>query len=185
MPSGLSQAATEEPECELPPIPNPVLDAPEFPEFELSEIEAAEGEAVDIAALELEALDFLGSDLPLPVDFDVPDFEASQPDLFGCDPTEPSVSSVAQDLNIGSKNIILLDPASFPEPINFSDFPEPAAPGQWSQSEEAIADPLSHSLTDETDLGAAECHSVPEETELSNHAEMNDGIQPHPRWVKL
>ncbi|XP_034469494.1 FYN-binding protein 2 isoform X2 [Hippoglossus hippoglossus] len=180
VPPGLSQAATEEPECELPSIPNPVLDAPEFPEFEISEIEAAEGEAVDIAALELEALDFLSSDLPLPVDFDVPDFEASQPDLLGCDPTEPSVSSVTQDLNIGSQNIILLDPASFPEPINFSDFIEPAAPDQWSQSEEAIAAPLSHSHTDETDLGAAECHSVPEETELSNHAEMNDGIQPHP-----
>ncbi|XP_062260323.1 uncharacterized protein si:ch211-188c16.1 isoform X3 [Platichthys flesus] len=176
VPPGLSQAAAVEPECELPSIPNPVLDAPEFPEFQISEIEEAEGDAVDIAALELEALDFVISDLPLPVDFDVPDFEASQPDLFGCDPTEPGVSSVTQDLNIGSRNIILLDPASFPEPINFSDFQEPAAPEQWSQSGEAIAHPLSHPHADET----AECHSVPEETELSNHAEMNDGIQTHP-----
>nr|XP_019955027.1 PREDICTED: uncharacterized protein LOC109637239 isoform X2 [Paralichthys olivaceus] len=180
VPPGLSQAATEEPECELPSIPSPVLYAPEFPEFENSEIEAAEGEAVDIAALELEALDFLSSDLPLPVDFEVTDFEASQPDLSASDPTEPCVSSITQALNNGSQNIIPLDPASFLEPINLSEFPEPAAPEQWSQSEEAILDPLSHSQTDEADLGAAECHSVPEEMELSNHAEMNDGIQPHP-----
>ncbi|XP_060939697.1 uncharacterized protein si:ch211-188c16.1 isoform X2 [Limanda limanda] len=184
VPPGLSQAATEEPEFELPSVPNPVLDVPEFTQFEIPEIEAAEGEAVDIAALELESLDFVISDLPLPVDFDVPDFEASQPDLLGCDPTEPSVSSLTQDLNIGSQNIILLDPASFPEPINFSDFQEPAPPGQWSQSEEAIAPPLSPSHTDETDLGAAESHSVPEETELSSHADMNDGIQTQPSATK-
>ncbi|XP_040911936.1 FYN-binding protein 1 [Toxotes jaculatrix] len=177
---GLNQTPTEEPESEHPTISHPVLDAPEFPEFESSEMETAEGEVVDIAALELEALDFVSTDLPVPVDLGVTDFEASQPDLSACDPAEPSLSSIFQDLNLGSQNIIPLDPASFPEPINFSEFPEPDAPEQWSQSEDAVADLLSNSQADETDQGAAECHSVPEETDLSNNAELNDGIQPCP-----
>uniref|UniRef100_A0A3B4TRW2 Si:ch211-188c16.1 n=1 Tax=Seriola dumerili TaxID=41447 RepID=A0A3B4TRW2_SERDU len=174
---GLSQAPTEEPESELPSISNPLLDAPEFPEFENSEIETAEGEAVAVAPLELEALDF---DLPIPADFGVTDFVASHPDLSVCDHAEPSASCIIQDLNLGSQNIIPLDPASFPEPINLSEFPEPAAPEQWSQSEEAIVDPLSKSQAGEADLGAAECHSFPEEAELNSHTELNDGIQPHP-----
>ncbi|XP_071347818.1 titin isoform X2 [Trachinotus anak] len=177
---GLSQAPTEEPESEPPSISNPALDAPEFPEFENSEMETAEGEPVDIAALELEALDFVSTDLPVPVDFEVTDFEASQPDLSVCDPADPSVSCVIQDLNLGIQNIIPFDPTSFPEPINLSEFPEPAAPEQWSQTEEAIIDALSNSRADETDPGAAECRSFPEETELNNQAELNGGIQPHP-----
>ncbi|XP_039999229.1 uncharacterized protein si:ch211-188c16.1 isoform X3 [Xiphias gladius] len=176
----LSQALTEEPESEHPFITSPLLDAPEFPGFENSEMETTEGEAVDIAALELEALDFVTTDLPIPVDFGMTDFEASQPDLSVCDPAESSVGSIAQDLNLGSQNIIPLNPASFSEPINLSEFPEPAAPEQWSQNEEAIIDPLSKSQANETDLGAAECLSVPEEEEFTNHAELNDGIQPHP-----
>ncbi|GAA6222471.1 uncharacterized protein LOC108883847 isoform X1 [Lates japonicus] len=177
---GLSQAPTEEPESEHPSISNPMLDAPEFPEFENPEMETAEGEAVDIAVLELEALDFVSTDLPAPVDFGVTDFEVSQPELSACDPAESSVSSDIQDLNLGSQNIIPLDPASFPEPINLSEFTDPAAPEQWSQSEEAIVEPLSNSQANETDLRAAECHSVPEETELGNHPELIDDIQPHP-----
>ncbi|XP_023277630.1 uncharacterized protein LOC111666519 isoform X1 [Seriola lalandi dorsalis] len=172
---GLSQAPTEEPESELPSITIPLLDAPEFPEFENSEIETAEGEAVFVAPLELEALDF---DLPIPADFGVTDFVASHPDLSVCDHAEPSASCIIQDLNLGSQNIIPLDPASFPEPINLSEFPVPAAPEQWSQSEEAIVDPLSNSQAGEADLGAAECHSFPEE--LNSHTELNDGIQPNP-----
>lgn len=178
---GLSQAPTEEPESDLPSISNPVLDAPEFPEFENSEVETAEGEPVDIAALELEALDFVSTDLPAPVDFEVTDFKASQPDLSVCDLSEPSVSCIAQDLNLGSQDIIPFDPASFPEPINLSEFPEPAAPELWSQSEEAAADPPSYSQADEADLGGAECHSFPEETELSSHTELSSGIQTHSR----
>ncbi|XP_044224889.1 FYN-binding protein 1 isoform X1 [Thunnus albacares] len=172
---GLSQAPTEEPEH--PSIPNPVLDAPEFPDFENSEMETAEGEAVDIAALELEALDLISSELPATNDLGVSDFEDPQPDL--CDSAEPAGSSIVQDLNLGSEHIIPLDPASFPEPINLSEFPEPTALDEWSQSEEAITDPLTSSHADETDLGAAECHSAPEETQLSSHASFTDGIQPH------
>ncbi|XP_042283799.1 FYN-binding protein 1 isoform X2 [Thunnus maccoyii] len=172
---GLSQAPTEEPEH--PSIPNPVLDAPEFPDFENSEMETAEGEAVDIAALELEALDLISSELPATNDLGVSAFEDPQPDL--CDSAEPAGSSIVQDLNLGSEHIIPLDPASFPEPINLSEFPEPTALDEWSQSEEAITDPLTSSHADETDLGAAECHSAPEETQLSIHASFTDGIQPH------
>uniref|UniRef100_A0A7N8X9K8 Uncharacterized protein n=1 Tax=Mastacembelus armatus TaxID=205130 RepID=A0A7N8X9K8_9TELE len=105
-----SQAPIEEPECENPSITNPVLDAPDFPDFESSEMEMAEGEAVDIAALELEALDLVSTDLPVSVDFGVTNFEDPQPHLSVCDPPESSVSSVVQDLNLGSPNIIPLDP---------------------------------------------------------------------------
>ncbi|XP_035490484.2 FYN-binding protein 1 isoform X1 [Scophthalmus maximus] len=176
VPPSFSQASTAEPESGPPSISNPVLEAPEFPEFDNADVEAAEGESVDIAALELGALDFVSSDLPLPVDFGVKDFEASLPDSLMCDPAESSASSIVMhNLNVGSQNIIPLDPAGFPEPINLSEFPEP-----WSQSEEAVVSPLSNSHIDETDLGAAECHSVPEDTELSTHAATNNVIQPHP-----
>lgn len=178
MSPGLSQAPSEEPaESEHP---SSALDAPEFPDFENSEMETAEGEAVDIAALELEALDLVSTDLPVPDDCGVTDFEDPQPDLSVCDPVEPLMSTGIQDLNLGSQNIIPLDPASFPEPINLSEFPEPAAPEQWSQSEEGIIDPLSNSQAYETDLGVAESHSAEEETDSGNHALLNDGIQPHP-----
>lgn len=177
----LSQAPTEEPTSELPSISNPVLDAPEFPEFENSEVKTAEGATIDIAALELEALDFVSTDLPAPVDFGITYFKSSQPDLSVCDPPEPTASCIMQDLNLGSQNIIPLDPASFPEPINPSEFPEASAPEQWSQSEEADIDPPSNSQAGETDLGGAECHSFPEDTELNSHTELNSSIQPHPR----
>ncbi|XP_026169895.1 uncharacterized protein si:ch211-188c16.1 isoform X2 [Mastacembelus armatus] len=173
-----SQAPIEEPECENPSITNPVLDAPDFPDFESSEMEMAEGEAVDIAALELEALDLVSTDLPVSVDFGVTNFEDPQPHLSVCDPPESSVSSVVQDLNLGSPNIIPLDPASFTEPISLSEFPESAAPEQCSQSQEAIGEPLSNCQTSEIDVGA-ESHSAPEEAELGSHAELHDGIQPH------
>lgn len=177
MSSGPSQAPSEEPE--QPSISNPELDAPEFPDFENSEMETAEGEAVDIAALELEALDLINSDLPVTNDLAVCDFEDPQPDI--CDSAEPAVSSIIQDLNLGSEHIIPLDPASFPEPINLSEFPEPAVLDEWNPNEEAIADPLTSSHADETDLGASECQSVAEETQLSIPASFNEGIQPHQR----
>lgn len=179
MSSAPSQAPSEEPKH--PSISNPELDAPEFPDFEMSEMETAEGEAVDIAALELEALDLINSDLPVTNDLGVCDFEDPQPDM--CDSAEPFVSSIVQDLNLGSEHIIPLDPASFPEPINLSEFPEPAILDEWSQSEEAIQDPFTSSHADETDLGAAECHLVVEETQLSIPASFNEGIQPHQRSV--
>lgn len=178
MSPSLRQVPSEEPESEHP---SSVLDAPEFPDFENSEMETAESEAVDIGALELEALDFVSTDLPVPDDCGVTDFEDPQPDLSVCDPVEPLMSTGVQDLNLGSQNIIPLDPASFPEPINLSEFPEPAVPERWSQSEEGIIDPLSNSQADETDLGAAESHSAAEETDNGNCASLNDGIQPHPR----
>lgn len=179
----LSQAPSgePEPEPEHPFITDPVLDAPVFPDFETSEMETGEGEAVDIAALELEALDLVSTDLPAPFDFEVIDGESPQPDLSACDLSEASMSSIIQDLNLGSQNIIPLDPANFPEPINLSEFPDPAVPEQWSQSEEALVDCFPNSQSDETDLGAAECQSVPEETELSNHASLNDGNQTQSR----
>ncbi|XP_047445063.1 uncharacterized protein si:ch211-188c16.1 isoform X3 [Mugil cephalus] len=179
LPPNLSQVPSEEPEPvpEHPFITDPVLDAPVFPDFETSEMETAEGEAVDIAALEVEALDLVSTDLPAPVDFEVIDGESLQPDLSACDLSEASVSSINHDLNLGSRNIIPLDPASFPEPINLSEFPEPTVPEQWSQSDEALLDCFPNSQSDDTDLGAAECQSVPEETELSNHASLYDGNQ--------
>ncbi|KAI3375215.1 hypothetical protein L3Q82_021721, partial [Scortum barcoo] len=172
-----SQAASEEPESKNP---SSVLDAPEFPDFENSEVETAEGEAVDIAALELEALDLISTDLRVPDDYGVTDFEDSQPDLSVCDHPESLMSTSGQDLNLGSQNIIPLDPASFPEPINHSEFPESAVSERWSQSEEGVIDPLSTSRADETDLGAAESHSAAEETDNVHQVSLNDGIQPHP-----
>ncbi|XP_058503452.1 uncharacterized protein si:ch211-188c16.1 isoform X1 [Solea solea] len=176
---GLSgQAPLEEPESEVPSIPNPVLDAPEFPEFDNSEMETAEGEAVDIASLELESLDLVSTHLSVPVDCGIPDLQASQTDLSVCQSAESVLRFIIQDLNLGSQNIIPLDPASFPEPINLPEFPEPAVAEQWSQSEEVVVDPLSLSQADELDVGAAE--SVLDETELINHTEFSDNIQAHP-----
>ncbi|XP_008295738.1 uncharacterized protein LOC103368929 [Stegastes partitus] len=177
---GPSQAPSEEPDSEHPVIPNPVLVAPEFPHFESSEMEAAGGEAVDIALLELEALDLASAEIHTAVNFEVTAGEGPQPDLSACNPAEAGVSSIIQDLNIGSQNIIPPDPASFPEPINLSEFPELAVPEQWSHSEEVLVDSFSKSHSDETDLGAAECRSVPEERELSEQATSNDGIHTHP-----
>ncbi|XP_030259684.1 uncharacterized protein LOC115573158 isoform X1 [Sparus aurata] len=174
---GLSQAPSEEPESEPQ---SSVLDAPEFPDFENSEMETAEGDAVDICALELEDLHVVSTDLPLPDDCGVSDFEHSLPDLSGCDPVEPHMSSGIQDVDLGSDNIIPLDLASFPAPINLSEFPEPAVPELWSQSEEASLDPQSNSQADETNLGAAELQSASHDTDNSYHVAVDDGIQPHP-----
>nr|XP_020506106.2 uncharacterized protein fyb2 isoform X3 [Labrus bergylta] len=173
---GLSQELSDEPESNS----NPVLDAPEFPDFENSEVDTAEGEAVDIVALELEAFDLVSTDLPLPDDCGASDFEDPQPDLSVCEPVEPHMSSAFQDLNLGTQNIIPLDPASFPEPINLSEFPEAASLEQCSQGEEVSIDPLSNSQADEADLGAAESHSAVQETHDVNHYALNDGTQPHP-----
>ncbi|XP_037642814.1 uncharacterized protein si:ch211-188c16.1 isoform X2 [Sebastes umbrosus] len=172
---GLSQAPSEEPESEHPSVSHSDLDAPEFPDFEISEMETAEVDAVDIGSLELEALDFVSTDLPVPDDWGVANFEDPQPDLSVCDPVEPLMGTGVQDLNLGSENIIPLDPASFPELINFSEFPELALP-EWPQSEEVVVDPLSGSQADETDLGDAESPEMVNGT----HAALSDGIQPHP-----
>nr|XP_046265410.1 uncharacterized protein si:ch211-188c16.1 isoform X2 [Scatophagus argus] len=169
---GLSQAPSEEPESEHP---SSVLDAPEVPEFENLEMETAEGEAVDIGALDLEALDLVSIDLPVPGDSGLMDFEDPLPDWAAC---EPLMSTTIQDLNLGSQNVIPLDPACFPEPINLSEFPEPAVPELWSQSEEVSIDLVSNSQADETDLGAAE--SAAQEADNGNLAALENETQPHP-----
>ncbi|KAL3988146.1 NAD(P)H dehydrogenase (quinone) [Sarotherodon galilaeus] len=152
-------------ESEHPPVSNPLLDAPEFPDFENTEIETAESGGVDVAALELEALDLVSANPHTAVDAERP-----QADLSAHDPAGPGVSSIIQDLNLGSENIIPLDPASFPEPINLLEFPEPAIPQQRSQSKEVLVDSFPKSPSDETDVGVAECQSFPEEKELSSHS---------------
>ncbi|XP_041658286.1 uncharacterized protein si:ch211-188c16.1 isoform X2 [Cheilinus undulatus] len=172
---GLSQAPSDEPES----IPNPVLDAPEFPDFENSEMDTAEGDAVDIAALELEALDLLGTDVPVPDDCGGSDFGDPQPELSVYEPAEPLMSTAFQDVNLGNQDLIPLDPVSFSEPINLTEFTEPAAAEQWPQSEEVSTDPLSNSQVDEADLGAAESYSAAQETDSGNHSTLNEGIQPH------
>uniref|UniRef100_A0A8C2XFM5 Si:ch211-188c16.1 n=1 Tax=Cyclopterus lumpus TaxID=8103 RepID=A0A8C2XFM5_CYCLU len=114
----------EEPEAEHPSVAHSGLDNPEFPDFEISEMETAEGEAVDIGALELETFDLVSTDLPVQDVCRLIGFEEPQPDLLVCDPFEPLMRTGIQNLNLGSQNIIPLDPASFPEPINFSAFPD-------------------------------------------------------------
>ncbi|KAF3858652.1 hypothetical protein F7725_011853, partial [Dissostichus mawsoni] len=162
---GLSQAPSAEPKAKHPSISQSVLDAPEFPDFEISEIETADGGAVDISALELEALDLVSTELPVPDDFGVADYEDPQTQLLMCDPVEPFMSTTVQDLNLGSLNIMPLDPASFPEPINLPEFPESAVSEQWSQSEEVIMDPPSSTKADKTDPGDAESNSAVQETD--------------------
>ncbi|XP_031710929.1 uncharacterized protein LOC116387729 isoform X2 [Anarrhichthys ocellatus] len=173
---GLSQAPSVEPEAEQPSVSLSALDAPEFPDFENPEMGTAHSEAVNIGALELEAFGLVGTDLPLPEDYGLFGCEDPQPDLSVCDPLESCMSVGVQDLNLGSHNIIPLDPASFPEPINFSAFPEPAVSEQWSQGEEVITDPLSSTQADETDPGDAESHSASQEMD---YAPLRDGIQSH------
>ncbi|XP_069579362.1 uncharacterized protein [Brachyistius frenatus] len=168
----LNQAPSEEPLS----FSHPELDAPEFPDFENSEMEAAEGEGVDITAPELKAFHFFHT----PADFEVADGEGPQSDLSASDPVEASGSSIIRDVNLGSSNIIPLNPASFPEPINLSEIPDPCVREQWSQGEEAAADSFPDSRCDERHLGPAESRRVPEQPELSNHATPSDGGQTHP-----
>lgn len=168
MSPGLSQAPSEEPESEHP---SSLLDAPEFPDFENSEMETAEGEAVDIGSLELEAFDLVSTDIPVQDDSRVTDFEVLLCDSEVCDPVEPFMSTCIQDLNLGNQNIIPLDPAIIPEPINISEFQEPAVSEQWFQSEE-----ISNFQAVETDLGAAECHSAAQEPD--HPAAFDDGTDP-------
>ncbi|XP_056277305.1 uncharacterized protein si:ch211-188c16.1 [Pseudoliparis swirei] len=177
---GFSQTPSEEPEAEHPSVSHSGLDNLEFPDFDFLEMETAEGEAVDIGALELEIFDLVSADLPVRDDCSLIGFEEPQPDLLVCDPFDPLMRTSIQDLNLGSQNIIALDPASFPEPIHCSAFPELAVAEQWSQSEEVITDPLSSTQADETDLGDAESHAAAQETDNVGPAYLNDGIQSHP-----
>lgn len=181
MSPGFSQTPSEEPEAEHPSVSHSGLDNLEFPDFDFLEMETAEGEAVDIGALELEIFDLVSADLPVRDDCSLIGFEEPQPDLLVCDPFDPLMRTSIQDLNLGSQNIIALDPASFPEPIHCSAFPELAVAEQWSQSEEVITDPLSSTQADETDLGDAESHAAAQETDNVGPAYLNDGIQSHPR----
>ncbi|XP_028988586.1 uncharacterized protein si:ch211-188c16.1 isoform X2 [Betta splendens] len=169
---------SEEPRSAQPVNFNTALDAPEFPEFDNTEIEPMEGERVDLAAIELEALTLVSTNLPAPLDFRFTDFEEPGPDSSVCDRAKRGVNIVDHDLKLGSQSIMPLDPARFPEPTNLPEFPEPFAPEQWSQSEEAVIDPPPNSQADGNDLRAVECHSAPEETELGDHS-INNGYQPH------
>lgn len=182
MSPGLDGTPSEEPVSELQ---SSVLDAPEFPDFEISELETAESEAVDVGTLDLEALDLASPHLPVLDKCNVADFEVPLPALPVSDPVEPLMSTDIKDLNLGSQNIIPLDPGSFPEPINLSEFPEPAVPEQWSHGAEVNMGPLSSTHTDETDLGAAEPQSAALETDNGNHTAYSDNIQTHHRYVFL
>ncbi|KAM8838150.1 uncharacterized protein ACB058_014962 isoform 2-T2 [Synchiropus picturatus] len=161
-----SQVPPEEPEP--PSISSSVLVPPEFPDFENSEPENAEGGIIDIAGLELEAMDFVSLTCPPPNDLS--DFE-DQPSDF-CDSVEPAASSTIQDLNLGSPNIIPLDPSNFPEPVNL---PESMETCEWSHSNDAITFPPVN--PDETALSAVDCHSSQEEAELSSHAALSEESQ--------
>ncbi|XP_075340038.1 uncharacterized protein LOC142399318 [Odontesthes bonariensis] len=174
---GRGQTPSEERPSVRPPVPKPTLDAPEFPDLENSDLEKAEDETVDIAAIELEALDIVSTEIKTPAQAELTNVEASKPDLTVCDPAETSRSCIVRDLNLGSPNIIPLDPASFPEPINLSEFPEPPVVEQWSHCEEAAVDSPAAFRFDETDVGPAECQSVPEDLELSSQATSNDDVQ--------
>ncbi|XP_024130125.1 uncharacterized protein si:ch211-188c16.1 isoform X2 [Oryzias melastigma] len=159
-----------------PSTSNPILDPPEIPDFDNSEIET-DGEAVDIAAIELEALGILCSEIGMPAPCGVPGCEAPQPDLSAADPAETIESSIVRDLNLGSQNIIPLDPASTPEPINLPEFLEPSAPEQQSQSKEPAAESFSSSRSDETLSTVAKRQSVPEDLELSSRTARSDERQ--------
>ncbi|MEQ2175592.1 hypothetical protein GOODEAATRI_019474 [Goodea atripinnis] len=135
-------------------------------------LETADNEPVDIAAIETEALDIFVGNPTRPVICEVTDYHAPDSALSVCDPTEPSRSQVVQDLNLGSPHIIPLDPASFPEPINLSKFPELPLPERWSNSEEAAVDAFPNSRSEETDVGAADSLSVTGEEEPMYHAKV-------------
>ncbi|KAL6104172.1 uncharacterized protein ACO6RY_13950 [Pungitius sinensis] len=168
-------APNKKPEGE-PPSVSHVLQAPEFPDFENLEMETTHSEAFDIASLELEAFDLLSTDLPAPEDCRLIGFK--QPDSPVCDPPQPHFTTGIQDLNLGSQSILPLDPASFPEPINFSAFPQLAVSERWAQRE-VIVDPLSSTQADESDPGDAESRSATQETDSGSHTGLTEAIQSH------
>ncbi|KAM9719834.1 uncharacterized protein ACNS7B_020489 [Menidia menidia] len=171
------RAPSEEPQPVQVSFPSPVLEAPEFPNFEDSEMETAGDETVDVASSELEASDAAGSEVNTPVPSQIPDPEASKPHPSVTYPAACGGAAIAKDLNLGSPDIIPLDPASFPEPVNLSGFPEPSVLEQRSHCEEAAVDSLAAFCIDESDTGPAGYQSTPEETELSSQAMSNDDIQ--------
>nr|XP_040026491.1 uncharacterized protein si:ch211-188c16.1 isoform X1 [Gasterosteus aculeatus aculeatus] len=171
------RAPNEEPKAVPPSVSHYVLDAPEFPDFENSQMETTQSEAFDIASLELEAFDLVSTDLPVPEDRRLICFKEADSPV--CDPPEPHFTTGIRDLNLGSQRILPLDPASFPEPINFSAFPQLAASERWAQREEVIVDPLSSTQADESDAGDAESHSATQETDSGSHTGLNDVIQSH------
>ncbi|KAM8850402.1 uncharacterized protein AB9W97_021599 [Spinachia spinachia] len=157
-------APNKEPEGKPPSISHHVLHAPEFPDFENLEMETTPSEAFDIASLELEAFDLVSTNLPAPEDCGLVGFK--EPDSPVCDPPQPRFTTGIRDLNLGSPSLQPLDPASFPEPINFS--------GRWAQREA-----LSSTQAEESDPGDAESHSATQETDSGSHTGLNDVIQSH------
>ncbi|XP_061902181.1 uncharacterized protein LOC133649596 isoform X2 [Entelurus aequoreus] len=158
------------PDSEHVSISNAVLDAPDFPDFENQNEEPSQAEAVDIAALDLEFLDLgaLNSPPPAPTPTGVLEFEAPQSDT--CNSTGASESPFAPDLNLGCLNGIPLDPASFPEPSNLTDF---LALDPLMQSEDVMVPSALH-------LDETEGHSAPEETQLGfQDAPANEEIDTH------
>lgn len=153
---GASSGQSHKEYCEHTLSSSPVLGALQIPDFEDSEVDPAMGEAVDIIALELETLDMVCADVETPVQFDGENPEAPEP---AWEPAEICDSAVVPDLNLGSPNIIPLDPAHFPEPITLLDFPE-----QQPHSRAPAGDTFSNSY--DTDVGAAESQFLPEEAHL-------------------
>ncbi|XP_047223649.1 uncharacterized protein si:ch211-188c16.1 isoform X3 [Girardinichthys multiradiatus] len=131
-----------------------VLDPPDFPDSKTSELETADNEPVDIAAIETEALDIFVGNPTTPIICEVTDYHAPDSALSVCDPAEPDRSQ----------------------------FPELPLPERWSNSKEAAVDAFPNSRSEETDVGAADCMSVPEETEPLGRPTSNHETQMQPRW---
>ncbi|XP_007555042.1 uncharacterized protein LOC103140043 [Poecilia formosa] len=157
-----------------------VLDAPDFPDFETSELEAAEAEPVDIATLEMEALDIVVGDPATPAVLEANDYRGSDSALAVCEPAESNRIHVVQDLNLGTSHIIPLDPASFPEPINLFEFPELPLSERRSYYGDTAVDAFLNSRSDDTDVGATEKLSAPEETEFLGQPMSNQKTQTQP-----
>lgn len=129
----------------------PVI-APEFPDFETSEIGPVETESVDIIALDLETLDLPAPEVMAPSHFVEP-----LPDW-----SDHALNCEQKEVNLCNPGVRPLDPPSFPEPINVSEFP--GLIEQWSQSEEANVEPSS--CTEEP----ADGPSTTEEIDQGEHA---------------
>lgn len=124
-----------------------VIEAPEFPDFDHSEMEAAEDEAVDIGALDLEALNLVCAQAPVADPCEFREVPNSLTPFSLCECVEPLLSSDIEPL---------LEPASPPDPMNTSEFPEPSVSESWSQGEEVSLDPQFNPHTDEAERGAVD-----------------------------
>ncbi|XP_061755268.1 uncharacterized protein LOC133552029 isoform X6 [Nerophis ophidion] len=149
---------------------NAVLDAPEFPDFENPNEEPSQAEAVDIAALDPEFLDSGALNSPPPAPTPTGVLEVAAPQSDTCNSAAASESPFAPDLNLGCLNGIPLDPASFPEPSNLTDF---LTLDPVMASEDVMVPSALH-------LDETEGHSAPEETQLAfPDAAANEELDTH------